>query len=135
MNWIWSLRSNDGGMNGLEFSLAYTAGGHRRALVHAAPSTLKVEVRTEEGELVAAGVAEREGEYSPITLLALDPEGVTRQEIWPTPDHFGMPVLLPGGEVGVLTAWSNAEDRSWWKWSIELSNHKDRPADWSPPAD
>lgn len=133
MNWTWSLRSNDGGMNGLEFCLAYTSGGHQRALVHAAPSKLKVEVRTDEDDLIAAGVAERSGDYTPITLLELGADGVTREEIWPTADHYGLPVLLPGGEVGVLKAWSNAEDRSWWRWSIELSNHKERPADWTPP--
>ena len=47
-----------------------------------------------------------------------------RENIWPTDDDFGTPVILPGGEIGVLTAWWNAEDESEWRWSIELSNHR-----------
>jgi hypothetical protein len=133
VNWIWNLRSSVGGMNGLEFAVALTAGGHYRALVHAAPSALKVEVRTDDGELIVSGEAERDGDYSPITLLEFEGGRVSRSEIWPTAEHHGLPVLLPGGEVGTLTAWYNDEDRTWWKWSIELSNHKGRPADWTPP--
>ena len=136
MNWTWSIRSGDGGMNGLEFTKALTAGGHRRVLVHAAPAALQVEVVADDGTLVARGRTERDGEYAPITQLVLgDGAGdVERSEIWPDGSHVGLPVLLCGGEVGLLTAWTNAEDRSWWRWSIELSNHRDRPADWSPPA-
>jgi hypothetical protein len=32
-------------------------------------------------------------------------------------------VILPGGEIGILTAWWNADDGSEWRWSIELRNH------------
>jgi hypothetical protein len=31
-------------------------------------------------------------------------------------------VLLPGGEVGILMSWWNADDRKEWRWQIELSN-------------
>ena len=37
-NWTWELRSRDGGMNGLEFALALTAGGFSRVFVYAAPA-------------------------------------------------------------------------------------------------
>jgi hypothetical protein len=53
--------------------------------------------------------------------------------MWPTDEHIGLPVLLPGGEVGVLTAWRNDDARTWWQWSVEFSNHTGRPADWAPP--
>jgi hypothetical protein len=33
-------------------------------------------------------------------------------------------VLLPGGEVGILKQWWNAEDESAWRWQVEFSNHK-----------
>ncbi|MGI8915310.1 MAG: hypothetical protein ACR2JY_16260 [Chloroflexota bacterium] len=29
-----------------------------------------------------------------------------------------------GGEVGILTAWWNATDRSEWRWQVEFSNHR-----------
>lgn len=133
MNWFWSIRSNDGGMNGLEFARCLTGGDLTRVLVHAAPANASIEVRTEKGDLVATGNVERDGHYTPITLVELGPDGPTRQEIWPEDGHLGLPVLLPGGEVGVLTAWRNDDEHTWWQWSVEFSNHKDRPADWSPP--
>lgn len=71
--------------------------------------------------------------YSPITLLVLDGDRCQRSEIWPTEEHVGLPVLLPGGEVGLLTEWQHSPDHSWWRWSIELSNHTGRPGDWAPP--
>jgi hypothetical protein len=42
--------------------------------------------------------------------------------VWPSEDDLGTPVILPGGEVGILTAWWHEGDRSAWRWSIELSN-------------
>ena len=133
MNWTWSLRSGDGGMNGLEFARATTAGDLRRVLVHAAPRELEVEVRAEDDTLVARGTVERDGDYIPMTLLTIDGDRITRDEVWPTAEHERLPVLLAGGEVGVLLRWENADDETWWRWAVELSNHRDRPADWSPP--
>jgi len=54
-NWTWELRSRGGGMNGLEFALALTAGGCSRVLVHAAPAKLRVHVRDDAGTTVARG--------------------------------------------------------------------------------
>lgn len=133
MNWMWSLRSRDGAMNGLEFARSLTAGGLTRVLVHAAPSQASVEVTDDEHRLVANGDVDRDGEYSPMTELTIVGAGVTRREVWPTQEHHGLAVLMSGGEVGVLTAWRHDEDRSWWQWSVELSNHTGRPADWAPP--
>lgn len=132
MNWVWSIRSGDGAMNGLEFCRALTAGGLRHVLVHAAPGQAEIEVTTDAGDRVASGRPERRGEYSPMTELRLDGSAIHRAEIWPSEEHLGLPVLHPGGEVGVLTAWRHAAERSWWQWSVEFSNHRDRPADWQP---
>jgi hypothetical protein len=133
VNWTWDLRSRDGGMNGLDFARATTAGGFSRVLVHAAPSRLGVRVTAADDTVVAQGEVDRDGDYSPITLLTRLGTGFIRAEVWPGSDHLGLPVLLPGGEVGVLTAWEHADDRSWWRWSVEFANHTGRPADWSPP--
>ncbi|HVC14056.1 MAG TPA: hypothetical protein VND62_04265 [Acidimicrobiales bacterium] len=134
MNWTWNIRSSDGGMNGLEFTRATTAGGFSRVLVHAAPAHAVVEVRGEDDELVARGEVEREGEYSPMTLLELDGGRLRRREIWPDQRHYGVPVLVAGGEVGLLQRWEHSDDHSWWRWSVEFSNHTGRPSDWAPPA-
>ncbi|HET6964100.1 MAG TPA: hypothetical protein VFH58_04960 [Acidimicrobiales bacterium] len=132
MNWTWNLRSGDGGMNGLEFARCTTAGGFTRALVHAAPAQLQVEIRAEDDSVVARADADREGDYSPMTLLEIDGPDVRRQEVWPDESMYGLPVLIAGGEVGILQRWQHAGDKSWWRWSVEFSNHTGRPSDWSP---
>ena len=132
MNWNWTIRSADGGMNGLEFTRATTAGGFSRVLIHAAPSQMQVEIRGDDDQLVARGDMERQGEYSPMTLLILDGDALHREEIWPDESFYGTPVLLAGGEVGLLEWWEHSEDREWWRWSVEFSNHKARPPDWAP---
>jgi hypothetical protein len=37
----------------------------------------------------------RDGDHSPVTLLELDGGRVTRTEVWPGPQLYGLPVLLP----------------------------------------
>lgn len=132
MNWTWNLRSGDGGMNGLEFSRCTTAGGFSRVLVHAAPGQLQLEVIADDGSVVCRGDLDRAGDYSPITMIELGGGEPRRSEVWPDESCYGLPVLIAGGEVGILHKWEHADDRSWWRWAVEFSNHTGRPADWSP---
>jgi hypothetical protein len=132
MNWTWNIRSNDGAMNGLEFCRCTTAGDFERVLVHAAPEKAKVEIIDADDRVVARADLQREGEYSPMTLLEVDGSVLRRSEVWPTQDLYGLPVLLAGGEVGLLRDWQHGPDYSWWRWSVEFSNHTGRPADWAP---
>jgi hypothetical protein len=132
MNWTWNVRSNDGAMNGLEFARCTTAGGFGRVLIHAAPADAKIEIIDGDDTVVARADLQRAGEYSPMTLIELDGPTMRRTEVWPDAGLYGVPVLLAGGEVGILRRWRHAEDRSWWQWSIEFSNHTGRPDDWAP---
>jgi hypothetical protein len=132
VNWTWSLRSPDGGMNGLEFARCTTAGGIDQVLVHAAPANLQIEVRADDDEIVARGELGRKGDYSPMTLVTIEQGQFRREEVWPDDSLRGVAVILAGGEVGRLQRWEHSPDRSWWRWSIEFSNHTGRPADWSP---
>lgn len=134
MNWTWSIRSRDGGMNGLEFARCTTAGRFARALVHAAPAQASVEVVDDAGTVIVSGDVDREGAYAPMTLLEIRGGTLRRSEVWPTADMYGLPVLLAGGEAGLLREWEHADDHAWWRWSVEFSNHIGRPADWTPPA-
>ncbi len=109
-------------MNGLEFALCTTAEGATKVLVHAAPERMVVDTRTDKGSPIAGGELDREGEYSPMTLLELSGEELRRSEIWPAHEHLGLPVLLAGGEVGILLDWRHGEDHKWWRWSVEFSN-------------
>lgn len=93
--------------------------------VHAAPDRLAVTVRAGDERIVGRGEPlEREGRYLPMTRLTLEGDQVRREDRWPTEADLGALVILPGGEVGVLTAWWNAEDGSAWRWSVEFSNRR-----------
>ena len=93
--------------------------------VHAAPPTLTVEVRDGEGKRLARGEnLRRAGEQLPATRLAVQGDRVVREDRWPAQADLGSLIILPGGEVGVLTAWWNAPDGSAWRWSVEFSNHR-----------
>ena len=133
-NWTWSLRSRDGGMNGLEFARATTASGFDRALIHAAPAHLSIEIVDDLGVVIARTEnLDRVGDYRPMTVLSIDDAVISRSEVWPDVSFYGLPVLLAGGEVGMLREWHHSEDHSWWKWSLEFANHTGRPDDWAPP--
>jgi hypothetical protein len=120
---IWSLRYPFAGSTGLEFArgrLAPTGS----LLVHAAPEALSVEVHDAgTGELIAAGTdLLRRGAATPMSRLSVDGTTVARADIWPEASDLGLPVVLPGGEVGILESWRHAEDRRAWEWSLRLSN-------------
>ncbi|MGH2670745.1 MAG: hypothetical protein ACRDH5_16815 [bacterium] len=120
---LWEIRSPDGGSNGLEFSRSRIDVAER-VIVHAAPGRMNVEVFDESSRLVAKGSKLKSSEHSPMALLTIEGESIRREQIWPGEEHLGLPVILPGGEVGILTAWWNADDYSAWRWTIELSNQR-----------
>jgi hypothetical protein len=81
-----------------------------KVLIHAAPARMSVQIRTENGEVLTCADVDRDGEYSPMTLLARDGAVLRRVEVWPTEEHHGLPVLLAGGEVGILEKWQRADE-------------------------
>jgi hypothetical protein len=98
-------------------------------LAHSLPSTIDVEVREEDGTLVASAEGLKGDQPTPMALLQIDGTDIRRTQLWPSDGDLGTPVLLPGGEVGILTAWWHAPDHSEWRWSIEMHNQiKERPA-------
>jgi hypothetical protein len=56
--------------------------------------------------------------------LTVEGEQITREDLWPTPEDIGRAVILPGGEVGQLLSWWNAENESEWRWQVEFYNHR-----------
>jgi hypothetical protein len=91
-------------------------------LVHAAPDVVAVEVRDSEGRRVASGHELASTAQSPICRLERRDGQMSREDIWPGDGEIGLPVLLHGGEVGILKSWWNAPDRKEWRWQIELYN-------------
>lgn len=93
--------------------------------VHAAPPVLTVEVRDSGGARVAQEEnLSRSGEQLPTTRLSLQGDRVAREDRWPTAADLGAPIILPGGEVGILKGWWNAADGSEWRWQVEFYNHR-----------
>ena len=119
----WDLWYPQAAARGLPF-----AWGRLRAtevlLVHAAPEVLDVEVREDDGRLVARGVGLRRTDDTPIARLTCSKEGITRADLWPGQEDLSRPVILAGGEVGILQAWWNARDKQEWRWSVEFYNHR-----------
>lgn len=93
--------------------------------VHAAPEVLAVAVRDDEERVVArADELRRHGEQLPTTRLARRGGELVREDRFPTAADLGAMVILPGGEVGRLVEWWNADDGSEWRWRVEFYNHR-----------
>lgn len=119
----WDLWFPDSGATGLSF-----ARGRMDSTdvlwVHAAPPSLNVTVRDGEERVLASGEQlQRQGERLPLTRLSRRGSTVEREDRWPVQTDLGSLVILPGGEVGRLIAWWNAEDGSEWRWQVEFYNH------------
>jgi hypothetical protein len=121
---IWDLWYPNAGAQGLAFCRARLTPVDE-VLVHAAPQSLRVEVRSDEGALLSAGdQLLLEGPYFPMTRLRREGVRVLRTDGWPVPGDVGRVVLLPGGEAGVIQAWWNAPDGREWRWSVEFYNRR-----------
>jgi hypothetical protein len=122
-DYIWDLRNPDGGAMGLDFARGRSA-PFDVMLAHALPERVNVEVRTDTGDLVARGRRLKAEGSTPMSRLTLHEGVLSRENIWPGEEDIGRPVILPGGEIGILQSWWNAEDHSEWRWVIELHNSR-----------
>jgi hypothetical protein len=119
----WDLWIPDAASRGISFARA-AAAFSERVFVHAAPTVLRVEVSDDRGRRIAFGDRLRRQSDSPMTLLTVHNQEVTRVEMWPHDGDLGTLVILPGGEAGTLTAWWHAPDHSEWRWSVEFHNRR-----------
>jgi len=120
---LWDLWYPKAGSTGVPFArgrLAITD----HLLVHAPPPVLTVEIRSEKGRRLAYSQDLAQTADRPMARLTRRGYRVMRQDRWPTQKDIGQLVLLPGGEVGVLLQWWNAEDGSEWRWQVEFYNHR-----------
>jgi hypothetical protein len=120
----WELWYPRAAATGLEFARARIEPADV-LWVHAAPEALAVTVRQGDDRVIARGEPlERSGDAFPMTRLALDGASITREDRWPGDADLGTLVILPGGEVGTLVSWWNAEDGSEWRWRVEFHNRR-----------
>jgi hypothetical protein len=93
-------------------------------LVHAPPDALRVEVRDDDGRRLAFGDQLARTAERPMARLTREGDRIARVDLWPDADDIGRPVILPGGEVGILRSWWNSDDGQEWRWQIEFYNHR-----------
>ena len=120
---IWDIWYPDAAAQGMPFARG-RLDGVDALLVHAAPDTLDVAVRSDDGHLLAQGKALPRTAERPMARLTIRDDGIEREDCWPDEDDIGLPVILPGGEAGILLYWWNADDGSEWRWQVEFYNHR-----------
>jgi hypothetical protein len=120
---FWDLWYPQAGATGISFARGRLAATNT-LIVHAPPPSLTVEIRSDKGRRLAYGQDLTQTADRPMALLSRRGNRVTRQDCWPTKENIGQFVLLPGGEVGVLIQWWNADDGSQWRWQVEFYNHR-----------
>ncbi len=120
---IWDLWYPQAAATGVAFARG-RLDATKILLVHAAPPMLTVEVRSDSGKRIAYAQDLPQTADRPIARFTLQGESITREDLWPTQSDIGQLVILPGGEVGQLLSWWNAEDGSEWRWQVEFYNHR-----------
>jgi hypothetical protein len=109
----WAVETSKDGERWRFFGKGWTSPGEP-LLLHGAPRFVRFKQAdaTEFCEPI-----ERTGD-EPMTLLDLD--RTTRTDLWPTNEHLGLPVLLPGGEVGRLLRFERSPDGERFTWALEF---------------
>ena len=120
---VWDLWIADTGATGISFARG-RLNSTSVLLVHSAPRLLNIEIRSDDGTLLARGNDLMRTENTPIARLRRQVSQITREDIWPTEADQGTPIILPGGEVGILQHWWNASDQQEWRWIVEFYNHR-----------
>jgi hypothetical protein len=120
---IWDLWYPNAAAQGLPFARGRLAATDV-LIVHAAPDVLDVAVRDDEDRPLAEGKALPRTAQPPMARLTIRGDRVEREDLWPAAEDIGRPVILPGGEVGILRQWWNAADGAEWRWQVEFYNHR-----------
>jgi hypothetical protein len=120
---LWDLWYPQAGATGMSFARGRLAATNT-LIVHAPPPSLTVEIRSDNGSRLAYGQDLPQTADRPMARLTRRGKRIVRQDLWPTQKDIGEVVILPGGEVGILMQWWNAEDGREWRWQIEFYNHR-----------
>ncbi len=120
---IWDLWIADVGAVGVSFARG-RLNPTDVLLAHAAPAQLNIEVRDDDGMVLARGSDLLRTDNTPMMRLRRQGESITREDIWPGEADYGTPVIFPGGEVGILQHWWNSPDHQEWRWRVEFYNHR-----------
>jgi hypothetical protein len=115
----WAVESSKDGERWRFLGKGWTSAGEP-LLVHGASTFLRYRcLDPDDGTWTAP--LERTAN-TPIALLDL--KSANRTEIWPDESHTGLPVLLPGGEVGRLLRFEHSADGDRWTWALEFRGER-----------
>ena len=112
---IWDLWIADVGAVGVSFARG-RLNPTDVLLAHAAPGQLNIEVAAMMAWCWREAMTCCARPAPPSRGCAVRATSITREDIWPTEADYGTPVILPGGEVGILQHWWNAPDHQEWRW-------------------
>jgi hypothetical protein len=84
---------------------------------------VNIEIRDEDGNLIAKADDLHHPAVTPMSRLTIRDGTIERENAWLGPEDIGSPVILPGGEVGILKEWWNADDEKEWRWVVEFHNN------------
>jgi hypothetical protein len=115
----WAVESSKDGERWRFFGKAWTKPGEP-LLVHGLPRFVRYRPVDQAGWGPAL---DRTGDH-PMTMLWLDER--RREELWPGPEHAGLPVLLPGGEEGRLLRFERTPEGDRWTWALEFRGLRTR---------
>jgi hypothetical protein len=112
----WAVETSRDGARWRFFGKAWKSPGEP-VLVHARIAYLRYRqlIPTETSEWCEPLTSEA---TTPMCLVSM--EAHTRHDLWPGVDQVGLPVLLPGGEVGRLLGFDHAADGSTWRYQLEF---------------
>jgi hypothetical protein len=111
----WAVESSRDGVKWRFLGKGWTLPGER-LLVHGASAFL----RFRRHDLPPSAWTPPLGRTGDLPMTLLDVDAGTREELWPGEEHIGMPVLLPGGEVGRLLRFEHSPDGQEWTWALEF---------------
>ena len=114
----WIVETSKDGEKWRFFGKAWKRPGEH-VLLHAVPRYVRFR-RNEQPEW--GEPLERAGD-EPMTVL--DFEAERRQELWPGEEHVGLPMLLPGGEIGTLLRFEHEGPPNRWTYALEFRGTTD----------
>ncbi len=110
----WAVETSKDGERWRFFGRAWAKPGEP-VIAHGVPCFVRFKRTDADGEWCEP--LERGGDH-PMTLLRMEEH--IREELWPGPEHLGLPVLLPGGEEGRLLRFERSGDGDRFTWALEF---------------
>ena len=112
----WAVETSKDGERWRFFGKAWKSPGEP-VLLHAVPRYLRFRqlLPTETSDWCEP--LEAHGD-DPMTLVRMEER--SREYLWPSEEHVGLPVVLPGGEEGRLLRFEHAPDGSSWSYALEF---------------